>query len=109
MSQGEGADIAHDIFIRYAAKDKATADALCATLEASGIGCRIAPRDILPGIDWGEAIIEASKARGNIPCFLGRKNRPPMIGVRGDPLSNTLDMGGPDDDLPSDPVVRGLS
>jgi hypothetical protein len=47
MSQGEGPDMAHDVFTSYAAKDKATADAVCATLEARGIGCRIAPRDIL--------------------------------------------------------------
>jgi tetratricopeptide (TPR) repeat protein len=31
----------------------------CATLDAKGIRCWIAPRDILPGMDWGEAIIEA--------------------------------------------------
>src|SRR5919197_3613799 len=51
--------MAHDVFISYSAKDKATADGVCATLEAKGIRCGIAPRDILPGMDWGEAIIEA--------------------------------------------------
>ena len=51
--------MAHDVFISYSAKDKATADGVCATLEAKGIRCWIAPRDILPGMDWGEAIIEA--------------------------------------------------
>jgi tetratricopeptide (TPR) repeat protein len=54
--------MAHDVFISYSAKDKATADAVCATLEGRGIRCWIAPRDILPGIDWGEAIIEAINA-----------------------------------------------
>jgi hypothetical protein len=54
--------MAHDVFISYSAKDKATADGVCATLEAKGIRCWIAPRDMLPGIDWGEAIIEAIKA-----------------------------------------------
>jgi tetratricopeptide (TPR) repeat protein len=54
--------MAHDVFISYSAKDKATADAVCATLEGKGIRCWIAPRDILPGIDWGEAIIEAINA-----------------------------------------------
>ena len=46
---------------------------------------------------------------GSIPCFFEFKNGPPVIGVRGYPLSHTLDMGEPEDDLPSDPVVGGLS
>ena len=51
--------MAHDVFISYSNKDKPTADAVCAALEANGIRCWIAPRDILPGSDWGEAIIDA--------------------------------------------------
>lgn len=51
--------MAHDVFVSYSAKDKPTADAVCATLESRGIRCWIAPRDILPGMDWGEAIIDA--------------------------------------------------
>ena len=50
---------AFDVFISYARQNKPAADAACAMLEAAGIRCWIAPRDILPGIDWGEAIIEA--------------------------------------------------
>ncbi|QDU39621.1 FHA domain protein [Maioricimonas rarisocia] len=48
-----------DVFISYSSRDKPVADALCATLEQSGIRCWIAPRDILPGRDWSEAIIDA--------------------------------------------------
>ena len=51
--------VPHDIFVSYSAKDKVTADAICRGLEASGICCWIAPRDVLPGIHYGEAIIEA--------------------------------------------------
>jgi TIR domain-containing protein/BON domain-containing protein len=51
--------MAHDIFISYASSDKAIADAVCATLEARGVRCWIAPRDIMPGADWGEAIVDA--------------------------------------------------
>jgi tetratricopeptide (TPR) repeat protein len=51
--------MAHDVFISYSNKDKPTADAVCAALEANGVRCWIAPRDILPGSDWGEAIIDA--------------------------------------------------
>jgi hypothetical protein len=51
--------MAHDVFISYSTHDKTTADAVCVTLEANGIQCWIAPRDIIPGVDWGEAIIDA--------------------------------------------------
>jgi len=51
--------MAHDVFISYASGDKAVADAACATLEAHGVRCWIAPRDVMPGIHYGEAIIDA--------------------------------------------------
>ena len=51
--------MAHDVFISYASGDKPVADAACAALEAKGIRCWIAPRDVLPGIHYGEAIIDA--------------------------------------------------
>lgn len=43
----------HDVFISYSMKDKVVGDAVCATLEAKRIRCWIAPRDILPGQEWG--------------------------------------------------------
>jgi hypothetical protein len=51
--------MAHDAFISYSHEDKLAADAACATLEAAGIRCWMAPRDISPGAEWGEAIAEA--------------------------------------------------
>lgn len=48
----------HDVFLCYASRDKTAADAMCARLEGDGVRCWIAPRDILPGRDWSEAIIE---------------------------------------------------
>ncbi len=51
--------MAHDVFISYASEDKPIADAVCAKLEGRGIRCWIAPRDVLPGEDWGEAIVTA--------------------------------------------------
>jgi hypothetical protein len=51
--------VAFDVFISYASKDKLVADAVCARLEASGVRCWIAPRDIMAGTSYGEAIIEA--------------------------------------------------
>lgn len=49
----------HDVIISYATVDKLTADAVCAKLEARGIRCWISPRDILPGTDYAQSIINA--------------------------------------------------
>jgi hypothetical protein len=51
--------VAHDVFISHSSKDKTIADAVCARLEARGIRCWIAPRDVQPGLPYGEAIIDA--------------------------------------------------
>ena len=48
----------HDVFISYSSKDKTVADALCATLEAKRIRCWIAPRDVLAGVPYAEALID---------------------------------------------------
>jgi hypothetical protein len=48
-----------DAFISYATADKTAADAACAVLEASGIRCWVAPRDISPGREYAAAIIDA--------------------------------------------------
>jgi formylglycine-generating enzyme required for sulfatase activity len=47
------------IFISYSSSDKVVADQACASLEAAGYGCWIAPRDIEPGADYPAAILEA--------------------------------------------------
>lgn len=47
-----------DVFISYAHQDKPAADLVCRALEDHAVKCWIAPRDILPGMSWSEAIIE---------------------------------------------------
>jgi len=49
----------HDVFVSHSSKDKLVADAICAKLEQENIRCWIAPRDIVPGSDWAESIIQA--------------------------------------------------
>jgi hypothetical protein len=51
--------MAHDVFISHSAKDRTIAEAVCGMFESRGIRCWIAQRDILPGADWGETIIDA--------------------------------------------------
>jgi len=50
--------VAHDCFISHSSDDKATADAACAMLEASGVRCWIAPRDVRPGFDYSEQLLD---------------------------------------------------
>jgi hypothetical protein len=57
--EGEAILMAHDVFISHSAKDRTIAEAVCAMFESRGIRCWIAQRDILPGADWGETIIDA--------------------------------------------------
>ena len=51
--------MACDVFVSHSVKDKAVADAIVARLEADSVTCWIAPRDVVPGADWGESIIDA--------------------------------------------------
>jgi TIR domain-containing protein len=48
-----------DVFISHATEDQATAAEVCALLEARGVSCWIAPRDVAPGKVWDEAILDA--------------------------------------------------
>ncbi|HAH65240.1 MAG TPA: toll/interleukin-1 receptor domain-containing protein, partial [Rhizobiales bacterium] len=69
-----------DVFISYSSKDKPIADAVCAGLEANGLRCWIAPRDILPGADWGGAIIDAiTGSKVMVLIFSGNANSSPQI------------------------------
>ncbi|MCK8823577.1 TIR domain-containing protein [Fuchsiella alkaliacetigena] len=51
--------MAHEVFISYSSQDKEVADRICSALEAEEVECWIAPRDITPGKEWGEEIVEA--------------------------------------------------
>ena len=54
-----GTRVAHDLFISYSTQDKAIADRLCHELEAKGVRCWMAPRDITYGSDWQQSILDA--------------------------------------------------
>jgi len=49
------------IFISHSHRDQALAEAICATLESRGQRCWMARRDILPGSDWIDGILDAIK------------------------------------------------
>ena len=69
-----------DVFISYSSKDRTVANMVCALLEERGQRCWIAPRDILPGTEWGEAIIGGLKgARVFVLVFSRHANTSPQI------------------------------
>jgi len=47
------------VFISYASPDAAAADTVCAALERAGIPCWIAPRNVVPGEFYADAIVRA--------------------------------------------------
>ena len=65
---GEGAD--------SMASDQGVAEQVCRRLESEGIDCWIAPRDILPGDSWLEAIIDGvSRCQILVLVFSGNTHR----------------------------------
>ena len=52
----------HSVFISYSTKDVQYAQAVCTWLEKNSIRSWMAPRDIVPGSHYGEAIIAAIKS-----------------------------------------------
>jgi hypothetical protein len=51
--------MSHDVFICHSSVDRVIANAVCARLEQNKIRCWIAPRDVIPGREFAESIIEA--------------------------------------------------
>jgi hypothetical protein len=74
-----GCGLAHDVFISYTIADKAVADAVCHRLEAAGLRCWIAPRDVGFG-DWGAAIVDAiSEAKLVVMILSAAANASPNV------------------------------
>ncbi len=48
-----------DVFVSYASRDAAVANAVVEALERQGIKCWIAPRDVTPGTEYADAIVAA--------------------------------------------------
>ena len=68
------------VFISYSSKDRDVANATCALLEQRRHRCWIAPRDILPGTEWGEAIVEGIRASDVFVLIFSRNaNASPQI------------------------------
>ena len=72
--------MAREVFISYSQGDYACAMELVGRVEAEGIDCWIAPRDIAPSADWAAEIIDAiSKSRVMILVFSASSNDSPQV------------------------------
>jgi adenylate cyclase len=72
--------MALDIFVSYAASDRATAFSVVAGLEGHGMRCWVAPRDITAGSEYGEEIVEAIRAcRILVVIFSAEANSSPHV------------------------------
>ncbi|HET9065873.1 MAG TPA: toll/interleukin-1 receptor domain-containing protein [Gemmatimonadales bacterium] len=68
--------MAHDVFVSYSSNDQQAALAVLHGLEARGIRCWIAPRDIPPGAIWAQAIMDGiAGCRALVVVFSTSANR----------------------------------
>ena len=58
------------VFISYSSQDKAIADRVCEALENAGVSCWIAPRNINPGADFPNAIMQGIAASQTLVALL---------------------------------------
>lgn len=71
-------ELKYDVFVSYSQADKPVADAIVASLEAKKISCWIAPRDVLPGMNYQASIIDAIDAsRILVMVFSSASNHSP--------------------------------
>ena len=72
--------MAHDVFISHSSQDREVALAACEAIERGGHRCWIAPRDILPGQDYGEAIVDGIRAaRVFVLIFSAHSSESPQV------------------------------
>src|SRR5436305_1024856 len=78
--EGERCIMAHDVFISYASAERDLATAICAGLEATGLRCWIAPRDLTPGAEYPNALTQAVRgARCLVLVFSADALRSPHV------------------------------
>ncbi len=61
-----------NVFISYASPDSDVAEKVCAALEGSGVTCWLAPRDVMPGEFYGDAIVHAIDAATAVVLILSK-------------------------------------
>lgn len=66
----------HDVFVSYSTRDYSVAAAIVSRLEQAGVRCWVAPRDVVPGMVWDKAIVQAIEAsRRMVVVLSGESNQ----------------------------------
>lgn len=60
------------VFISHSSHEAWVAREICAAMEAAGLPCWVAPRDILPGQTWSKAIIDGLESSHAVVLILSR-------------------------------------
>src|SRR5215212_4122586 len=68
-----------DIFVSYASPDRDVAFRIVAFLEEQGISCWVAPRDVGPGVDYGQAIIDGIEQSRALVLILSDQSNDSMF------------------------------
>jgi hypothetical protein len=68
-----------DIFVSYASQDRDAAFRIVSFLEEQGISCWVAPRDVPPGVEYGEAIINGIETSRALVLILSDQSNDSMF------------------------------
>jgi N-acetylneuraminic acid mutarotase len=72
--------LAHQVFVSHATEDLDTAQRVCKVLEADGISCWLATRDVKAGKDYAAAILDAiQNSQLVLLVFSGHANTSPYV------------------------------
>ena len=79
LAWSEDCILKHDVFISYSAKDKHLAEVICNLLEADNITVWITPRNIRPGSEWADEVVNAiGQSRLVVLIFSAHANESPI-------------------------------
>src|SRR5436190_21896953 len=80
MAGRAGPAMPDHVFISHSSKDAAAADRVRAYLEGRGLPCWVAPRDVPPGANWGQAIVDAiGRSRAVVLVFSAHADRSAQV------------------------------
>ena len=68
-----------DIFVSYASQDRDVAFRIVGFLEEQGISCWVAPRDVPPGVEYGQAIISGIEQSQALVLILSDQSNDSMF------------------------------
>src|SRR5215207_702158 len=68
-----------DIFVSYASPDRDIAFRIVGFLEEQGITCWVAPRDVPPGVEYGQAIIDGIEQSRALVLILSDQSNDSMF------------------------------